>query len=76
MFACASCKNAKVRQDAVNNDLLLTNVDRKIDISTHLTKIATSVTVENTGKSSIGVLLYVIEPSLQDHVSFLGASVS
>ena len=76
LIAFASCKEAKIRQDNVNNDLILTNVDRKIDISTHLAKITSSITIENTGKGSVGFFLYAVEPSLQDNLSYFGASVS
>ena len=76
LLAYANCKDAKARQDAVNSDLVLTNVERKVDISTHLAKISSSITIENTGKSSVGFLLYAVEPSLQENLSFLGASVS
>ena len=76
LLALANCKDAKARQDAVNSDLVLTNVERKVDISTHLAKISSSITIENTGKSSVGFFLYAVEPSLQDNLSFLGASVS
>lgn len=75
LIAFASCKEAKIRQDSVNSDLILTNVDRKIDISTHLAKITSSITIENTGKASIGFFLYAVEPSLQDNLSYFGASV-
>lgn len=75
LIAFASCKEAKIRQDNVNNDLILTNVDRKIDISTHLAKITSSITIENTGKGSVGFFLYAVEPSLQDNLSYFGASV-
>lgn len=75
LLAYASCKDAKPRQDTVNGDLILTNVDRKIDISTHIAKITSSITIENTGKASVGFFLYAVEPSLQDNLSFLGASI-
>lgn len=75
LLVYSSCKDAKVRQDTVNSDLVLTNVDRKIDTSTHLAKIVSSLTIENTGKSSVGFFLYAIEPSLQDHLSFVGAAI-
>lgn len=75
LLAFVNCKDAKARQDSVNNDLTLTNVDRKIDISTHLAKISSTITIENNGKSSVGFFLYAVEPSLQDSLSFLGASI-
>ena len=76
ILSYANCKTAKIRQDVVNNDLVLTNVERKIDISTHLAKIVSSITIENTGTSSTGFFLYAIEPQLQENIAFLAASVS
>ena len=76
LLSFANCKTAKIRQDAVNNDLVLANVERKIDISTHLAKIVSTITIENTGTSSTGFFLYAIEPQLQENIAFLAASVS
>lgn len=68
-------KDAKVRQDAVNKDLSLSNVERKIDVQTHLVKMSSKVTVENSGKSSTGFFIVAIEPSLKDHLSYFAASM-
>ncbi|XP_045164577.2 dolichyl-diphosphooligosaccharide--protein glycosyltransferase subunit 1-like [Mercenaria mercenaria] len=69
------CNNAFARQDTINNDLTITEVDRKIDISTHLVKITSAVTVENGGKSSTGYFLVPIDTSLQNFLSYAGASI-
>ena len=66
---------AAARQDAVNADIVFTNVDRKIDISTHLVKISSAITLENNGKSSVGYFLIAIEPILKESLSFVGAAV-
>ncbi|KAL5014709.1 hypothetical protein ScPMuIL_008979 [Solemya velum] len=49
------------------------NVERKIDIATHLVKISTSITLENTGASAVKSFLYVVDPPLQGKLSFIGA---
>lgn len=66
----------KASQDQINNDLVNTNVERKVDVSTHLVKITTSITIENTGSSSVKSFLYVVDPPLQGKLSFIGAMVS
>ncbi|XP_052782111.1 dolichyl-diphosphooligosaccharide--protein glycosyltransferase subunit 1-like [Mya arenaria] len=63
------------RQDAINVDLVISDVERKIDISTHLVKITNEITFENTGKSSTGYFLVPIDSSLQNYLSFFGASL-
>lgn len=69
------CNNAFARQDAINSDLTITEAGRKIDISTHIVKIVSTITVENGGKSSTGYLLVPIDTSLQNHLSYFGASL-
>lgn len=64
-----------VNKDTINPSVVISKVERKIDISSHLVKSASSLTVENTGKSGIKSFLYAIEPSLQKYLSFIGASI-
>lgn len=70
-----SCNKIYCRQDAINNDLTITQADRKIDISTHLVKISTTVTIENAGKTSAGFFLVPIDSSLQNYLSYFGATL-
>lgn len=60
----------------VNAKLVISEVSRKIDLSTQLTKISTSLTIENGGDSSTGFFHLAIEPSLVDKLAFVGATVS
>ncbi|KAL4226817.1 proteasome regulatory particle base subunit [Mactra antiquata] len=69
------CMNVIARQDAINNDLTITEADRKVDISTHLVKISTALTFENNGKSSTGFFLVPVDAALQDYLSFFGATI-
>lgn len=69
----ASCTLGK---DDFNSKLVLSEVSRKIDLSTQLTKVSTSVTLENAGDSSVGHFHLAIEPSLVDKLAFVGVAVS
>ncbi|XP_050412619.1 dolichyl-diphosphooligosaccharide--protein glycosyltransferase subunit 1 [Patella vulgata] len=60
-------------QDTISSSIVNTKVDRKIDVSSHIVKIYTTVTVENKGSSTIKSFLFVIDPSLQSKLSFIGA---
>ncbi|KAK6176821.1 hypothetical protein SNE40_015049 [Patella caerulea] len=60
-------------QDTISSSIVNTKVDRKIDISSHIVKIYTTITVENKGSSTIKSFLFVIDPSLQSKLSFIGA---
>lgn len=66
----------KVNQDTVDENLVVTQVERKIDISTHVVKTYTSITIENKGSSTVRSFLYVLDPSLKTKLSFIGAVVS
>ncbi|XP_060587846.1 dolichyl-diphosphooligosaccharide--protein glycosyltransferase subunit 1-like [Ruditapes philippinarum] len=69
------CNSAIARQDAINNDLTVSEADRKIDTATHLVKIVTTVTIENGGKSSTGYFLVPVDNSLKNYLSYFGASI-
>lgn len=66
----------KVNEDTINNGIVNTKVERKIDITTHLVKIYTTITFENKGAGGVSQYLYVVDPTLKDSVSFIGAAVS
>lgn len=69
----ASCTLGK---DDFNSKLVISEVSRKIDLSTQLAKVSTSVTLENAGDSSVGYFHLAIEPSLVDKLAFVGVTVS
>ena len=69
----ASCTLGK---DDFNSKLVISEVSRKIDLSTQLTKVSTSVSLENAGESSVGHFHLAIEPSLVDKLAFVGVTVS
>ncbi len=63
-------------QDVVNNDLVNSKVQRTVDLSTHLPKISSSITLENAGKSTVRYFLVALSMDQRDHLSFIGATVS
>ena len=66
----------KTNSDSIDKNIVNAKIERKIDISTHLVKTSTSITLENKGSSPVKSFLFALEPSLKNSVAFLGASVS
>ena len=64
------------RQDAINNDLVVAEAERKVDIATHIVKTSTALTLENAGRTSVGYFLVPVDPELQNYLSHVAASVS
>jgi len=62
-------------EDAINADIVNSRVQRTVDLTTHLPKVNSRITVENTGKTSVRFYILAIDPNLADNVSFVGASV-
>jgi oligosaccharyltransferase complex subunit alpha (ribophorin I) len=54
-------------------ELVNSNVDRTVDLSSHLPKITNLITVENIGKSAVNSYIYIVDSNLQDSLSFIGA---
>ena len=65
-----------VSQDTVNADLVNVEVKRTVDLTTHIVKISSSVTIENTGKSAEKYFIYAVDDALSDRLSYIGALVS
>lgn len=63
-------------KDDFNSKLVISEVSRKIDLSTQLAKVSTSLTIENGGDSATGYFHLAIEPSLVDKLAFVGVTVS
>lgn len=61
--------------ESINNDLILKNVDRSIDISSQLAKVVHKITVENSGKSAIKNFLFAVEPQFKSKTAYVGAQV-
>lgn len=67
----ASCILGK---DDFDSRLVISEVSRKIDLSTQLTKVSTSLTLENEGDSAVGHFHLAIEPALVDKLAFVGVT--
>ncbi|XP_015124677.1 dolichyl-diphosphooligosaccharide--protein glycosyltransferase subunit 1 [Diachasma alloeum] len=59
--------------EELNTGILLKNVDRTIDLQSHLTKITTKLVVENIGKSPIKHFYFGIEPHKRAGLSYISA---
>jgi oligosaccharyltransferase complex subunit alpha (ribophorin I) len=60
----------------VNPNLIYSKVSRKIDLTSQLAKVSTTITLENVGDKAIGFFYYAIEPSAMDKVAYISAMVS
>lgn len=60
-------------QDKIEDGLVNTKVTRTIDLTSHLPKITSQVTLENTGKTGVRSFVFSVDPSLKDNLSFIGA---
>jgi len=58
---------------AVDNGLVNSVVARSVDLSSHLPKIVTSITLENTGSSAVKSFIYAVENAQKEHLSFIAA---
>ena len=63
-------------RDSVNNDVVNAIVKRKIDISTQLVRITSTITIENTGKSPIASYLFTVDNELESQLSYIKATVN
>ncbi|KAK3103927.1 hypothetical protein FSP39_022971 [Pinctada imbricata] len=75
LLCVATVSRCKVNQDAIVSSLVNSRVDRKIDVSSHLVKVSTSILLENTGGSPLKSFVYAVEPILQNYLSYLSANI-
>ena len=62
--------------EAVSKDVIVTNVDRSIDLASQLVKISSKLTVSNVGKSPIKSIHFTVDENAVDKVAFVGATVT
>jgi len=62
-------------EDAINADIVNSRVQRTVDLTTHLPKVNSRITVENTGKMTLRYYIVAIDPNLASNVSFVAGSV-
>lgn len=60
----------------VNPDLIYSKVSRKIDLTSQVAKVSTTITLENAGSKATGNFLYAMDPSLADKLAFIAVTVS
>jgi len=63
-------------EDAINGDVVNSRVQRTVDLTSHLPKVNSRITVENAGKTTVRYYIVAIDPVLAKNLSFVGASVS
>jgi len=61
---------------ALNEELVITNADRAIDVSSQLVKIAHRLTLSNTGKSAVNSFTFLVAAAAKNDLSFFEAQVS
>ena len=62
--------------ETASKDLMVTNVERSIDIASQLVKINTKLTLSNEGQSALKFFHFTVEEGAYDKTSYIGASVS
>ena len=60
----------------VNANLINVDVKRTVDLTTHIVKISSSITIENTGKTAENYFIYAVDVALSESLSYIGALVS
>ncbi|XP_059148604.1 dolichyl-diphosphooligosaccharide--protein glycosyltransferase subunit 1-like [Physella acuta] len=70
VFISALCKQ---NQDTIDKNIIISKVERKIDIATHLVKTTSTITFENKGTSALRSVLLAIDPTLKDNLSYISA---
>ncbi|KAJ0182757.1 hypothetical protein K1T71_002126 [Dendrolimus kikuchii] len=70
LYVLIKCESTNV--DTISSDIRLKNVDRTVDISSQLVKIALKVTLENTGRSPVKNFLVAVEKSAKENLAFVG----
>lgn len=62
--------------ESVSKDIIVTNVDRSIDLASQLVKISSKLTVSNVGQSPIKSIHFTVDENAADKVAFVGATVN
>lgn len=73
LFLLASLASALAAPELVNED-----VKRTVDLSTHLAKVTTELSLANPpgGSGSTASFLLALDPGLESHLAYLGVQVS
>jgi len=60
-------------QESINKEITITNVERTINLKTHIPKVISVLTLETTSTSGIQSFHYAIEGYYRKHVYYVGA---
>ena len=60
----------------IDQSFVLVKVQRTIDLTSHIPKIASTLTIENTGKSAAKSFSYAVDPVLAVNLAYISATVS
>ena len=74
-MACLAVGAVQAGSESINQDIVVTNCERSIDISSQLVKMNHKLSFQNTGQGAVKSLLFSMDPTLQDKVSFIEATV-
>merc|ERR1712241_402913 len=61
--------------ETVNQDIVVDNIERSINLESQLVKTNSKVTLTNNGKGATKGFHYAVEESMAPHVSYIGATV-
>ncbi|GAB1598881.1 dolichyl-diphosphooligosaccharide--protein glycosyltransferase subunit 1-like [Argonauta hians] len=75
LVSLVALHSVEAELEPVNSDLVLNKVERGMDVSSHLIKISNSLVIENTGKTTANHFVYLLDPFLQNHEAYIGATL-
>jgi len=75
LLFCLTVAAVQAAYDSINKDLVVTNCERSLDISSQLVKMNHKVSFQNNGQGAVKSVLFSMDPTLQDKVSFIEATV-
>ena len=64
------------RHLCVKADIILSKVDRTIDLTSQVAKISSQITVENKGNDAVKDFILAVEADQLSHLSYLEVTVS
>ena len=72
---CLAVAAVQAGYDSINQDIVVTNCERSVDISSQLVKMNHKLSFQNNGQGAVKTVLFSLDPTLQDKVSFIEATV-
>ena len=75
LLVCLTVAAVRAGYDSINKDLVVSSCERSLDISSQLVKINHKLSFQNNGQGAVKSVLFSMDPTLQDKVSFIEATV-